>query len=62
MIQIAIVVSEFNSEITFQMLEQARDHAARMKAKVSYVLYVPGAFDMPLAVEKLLMRWSRLAL
>ena len=56
LIQIAIVVSEFNSEITFRMLEQARDRAARVKAKISYVLYVPGAFDMPLAVEKLLKK------
>src|SRR5581483_6258165 len=51
-----MVVSEFNSEITYKMLEKARDHAGRIGAKVSYVLYVPGSFDMPLAVERLLKK------
>src|SRR5919198_254129 len=53
---IAIVVSEFNREITFKMLERARNHADKLGAKVSYVLYVPGTFDMPLAVERLLRK------
>ncbi len=53
---LAIVVSEFNSEITFKMLERARNHAGKIGAKVSYVLYVPGTFDMPLAVERLLKK------
>lgn len=56
MIHLAIVVSEFNSEITFKMLERAKNHASKVGAKVSYVLYVPGTFDMPLAVERLLKR------
>ena len=56
MIHLAIVVSEFNSEITFKMLQRARNHASKAGAKVSYVLYVPGTFDMPLAVERLLKR------
>jgi 6,7-dimethyl-8-ribityllumazine synthase len=56
LIQIAMVISEFNSEITYKMLEKARDHAGRIGAKVSYVLYVPGSFDMPLAVERLLKK------
>ena len=54
--RLAIVVSEFNSEITFKMLERARNHADEVGAKVSYVLYVPGTFDMPLAVERLLKK------
>jgi 6,7-dimethyl-8-ribityllumazine synthase len=56
LIHIAIVVSEFNSEVTFRMLERAKDRAARAGAKVSYILHVPGAFDMPLAVERLLKK------
>lgn len=56
MTRLAIVVSEFNSEITFKMLERARNHADEVGAKVSYVLYVPGTFDMPLAVEQLLKK------
>src|ERR671935_103985 len=56
LIYLAIVVSEFNNEITFKMLEGARDHAANVSAEVSYILYVPGTFDMPLAVERLLRK------
>src|ERR671915_1018916 len=56
LICLAIVVSEFNSEITFKMLEDALEHAANVSSKVSYIMYVPGTFDMPLAVERLLRK------
>jgi 6,7-dimethyl-8-ribityllumazine synthase len=56
LIYLAIVVSEFNSEITFKMLQSARDHTANVSAEISYILYVPGTFDMPLAVEQLLKK------
>lgn len=56
LIYLAIVVSEFNSEVTFKMLEGARDHAATVNAKVNYIMYVPGTFDMPLAVDGLLKK------
>lgn len=56
MIYLAIVVSEFNNEITFKMLEGARDHAATVGAKINYIIYVPGTYDMPLAVEGLLKK------
>jgi 6,7-dimethyl-8-ribityllumazine synthase len=38
------------------MLDRAKDHANRLNAKIGYIVYVPGAFDMPLAVEKLLKK------
>jgi 6,7-dimethyl-8-ribityllumazine synthase len=56
LIRLAIVVSEFNSEITFEMLERARTHADKVGAKTNYILYVPGTFDIPLAVERLLKK------
>lgn len=56
MIRLAIVVSEFNREITFRMLEKAKEQAERVGAKVACVFYVPGAFDMPIAVERLLKK------
>src|SRR5919109_2061736 len=56
LICLAIVVSEFNSEITLKMLQNARDHTANVSAKISYILYVPGTFDIPLAVEHLLKK------
>ena len=38
------------------MLERARSQAEKLNAKAGYVLYVPGTFDMPLAVERLLKK------
>jgi 6,7-dimethyl-8-ribityllumazine synthase len=55
-IRVAIVVSEFNSEITFQMLDMAINHTQRLKVELRYVCYVPGSFDMPLMIEELLKR------
>lgn len=55
-IRVAIVVSEFNSEITFQMLDMAINHAQKLKVELRYVCYVPGSFDMPLMIEELLRR------
>ena len=55
-IRVAIVVSEFNSEITFQMLEIAINHAQKLNVELRFVCYVPGSFDMPLMIEELLKR------
>jgi 6,7-dimethyl-8-ribityllumazine synthase len=55
-IRVAIVVSEFNREITFQMLDMAINHARKLKVEIRYVCYVPGSFDMPLMIEELLKR------
>ena len=51
---IAIVVSEFNEEVTSRMLEVAKEKADLMKLKISYVSMVPGAYDMPIIVDSLL--------
>jgi 6,7-dimethyl-8-ribityllumazine synthase len=50
---IGIVVSEFNFDITSMMLERAKAHAEFLEVNVSKVITVPGVFDMPLAVKKL---------
>ena len=55
-VQLAIVVSEFNSAITFTMLDRARVHADKVGARINYIVNVPGTFDMPLAVEQLLKK------
>ncbi|RMF91536.1 MAG: 6,7-dimethyl-8-ribityllumazine synthase [Methanobacteriota archaeon] len=54
MVNIGIVVSEFNYEVTYAMLELAKEHAHFLGANVAEVFKVPGAFDMPLAVKNLL--------
>jgi 6,7-dimethyl-8-ribityllumazine synthase len=53
MVNLGIVVSEFNYEVSYVMLELAKEHAEFLGAKVKKVFKVPGAFDMPLAVKKL---------
>lgn len=53
-VSLAIVVSEFNYDITKMMLEKALDHARFLDAEVRYIAHAPGVFDMPLFVKKLL--------
>jgi 6,7-dimethyl-8-ribityllumazine synthase len=52
--KIGIVVSEFHYDITMMMLERAKDHAKFLGAEVTRVVQVPGVFDMPLAIRRLL--------
>ena len=52
--KLGIAVAEFNSEITLKMLEIAKEHATSLGAEVVKVIKVPGAFDLPFAVKKLL--------
>ena len=52
--RIGIVVSEFNFDITMMMLERAKEHAKFLGVGVKKTVNVPGVFDMPLAVKKLL--------
>ncbi len=51
---IAIVFSEFNEEVTSRMLAVAREKAELMKLKITDVSMVPGAYDMPIIVDALL--------
>jgi 6,7-dimethyl-8-ribityllumazine synthase len=55
-LNIAIVVAEFNSEITFKMLDLAIEKANVLKINVKYTAKVPGVFDMPLIIDILLQR------
>ena len=56
MARLGFVVSEFNRDITYQMELLGREHARFLGAEVATVVYVPGVFDMPIAVRKLLRR------
>ena len=55
-IRIGIVVSEFNNEITFAMLSEAKKYAKELSSKITYVRFVPGAFDMPIMVQEILKK------
>ncbi len=52
--KIGIVVSEFNYDITRMMLERAKEHADFLGVDVTDVVHVPGVFDMPLAIKRML--------
>jgi len=52
--RIGIVCSEFNFDITQMMLERAKEHAKFMDVDVAKVIMVPGVYDVPLAVKKLM--------
>ncbi|MBE2900031.1 6,7-dimethyl-8-ribityllumazine synthase [Methanothermobacter thermautotrophicus] len=54
-VRIGAVVAEFNYDITHMMLELAKEHARFLDAEITRVIAVPGVFDMPLAVKKLLL-------
>ncbi len=55
-VRLAIVVSEFNYDITRIMLEKALSHARFLGVEVSIVFHVPGVFDSPYAVAKVIAR------
>jgi len=55
-LNIAIVVSEFNEEITSRMLSVAQEKAQIMKLKITYICKVPGAYDMPIIIDTLLQK------
>ncbi len=56
-IRIAIVVSEFNKEITYKMSDLAKENIFKQNdVTLSYLCYVPGCYDMPLIINELLKR------
>ncbi len=53
-VKLGMVVSEFNRDITYMMEILAREHAEFLGAEIVEVIRVPGAFDIPIAVKKML--------
>jgi len=52
--KIGAVVAEFNYDITQMMLELAKEEAKIRNSEITTIFPVPGVFDMPLAIKKLL--------
>ena len=52
--RIGAVVAEFNYDLTHMMLELAKEEAKIRDCEIVQVVPVPGVFDMPLAIKKLL--------
>ena len=55
-VNLAIVVAEFNYDVTSLMLQKAKSHAEFLGATVVTSVFVPGTYDMPVVVKKLLER------
>jgi len=53
-VNIGLVVADFNSAITRKMLDQAIKRTQELDARVTYVCRVPGSFDMPIVLQDLL--------
>lgn len=54
MVKIAIVVSDFNQEITAKMEKNAENVANSLNAEIIKKIHVPGAFEIPFAAKSLL--------
>lgn len=53
-VRIALVVAEFNYDITRMMEEKALSHAKFLGAEVPIVFHVPGFFDSPYGVAQVI--------
>ena len=53
--KLALVAADFNFDVTSLMLERARRHAEFLGAEI-LVVHVPGVFDMPAVIKRLLGR------
>ena len=56
MTSLGLVVARFNSAVTTEMQAAAEDAAAECDAEISELLEVPGAYDAPLAADRLARR------
>ena len=54
--RLGAVVAEFNYEVTSLMLERAKAEAEFLGAEINHIVKVPGVFDMPLAIKKMIQR------
>lgn len=52
---LALVIGEFNKEISEIMEKSAEDYSRKNGAEIAARVYVPGVYDMPIAIKKLLM-------
>ncbi|TMA07281.1 MAG: 6,7-dimethyl-8-ribityllumazine synthase [Methanobacteriota archaeon] len=53
---LAIVAAEFNPEVTDRMVEKAVARAKERGVRVASLVRVPGTFEIPLTIQRLLER------
>jgi 6,7-dimethyl-8-ribityllumazine synthase len=56
MVALGLVVAQFNEPVTVRMAEAARDAADDRDAEIRATRDVPGAYDTPLAADRLARR------
>ena len=56
MVLLGLVVAQFNRDVTDEMETRARETAGDCDAEIVDTLYVPGAYDTPLAADRLARR------
>lgn len=56
MVTLGLVVAQFNDSVTGPMAEAAREAAAARDAEIAAEVPVPGAYDAPLAADRLARR------
>lgn len=56
MVTLGLVVAQFNRSVTEKMADSAREAAAGRGAEITETLRVPGAYDSPLAADRLARR------
>ncbi|MGI5964587.1 MAG: 6,7-dimethyl-8-ribityllumazine synthase [Candidatus Methanomethylophilaceae archaeon] len=52
--RIGMVAAEFNFDVTSMMIQRAEAEAEFLGVKITKKVFVPGVYDIPLAVKKLL--------
>lgn len=58
MVTLGLVVARFNRSVTEQMETAAHDAADELEAEIAETVHVPGAYDAPLAADRLARRDS----
>ncbi|WP_299264808.1 6,7-dimethyl-8-ribityllumazine synthase [Halorientalis sp.] len=56
MVRLGLVVAEFNRDVTEEMEAAAKTRADELDAEVVETVHVPGAYDSPLAADRLARR------
>lgn len=54
--RIGLVAAEFNFDVTSMMIERAKAEADFLGVEITEEFFVPGVYDMPLAVKKLIQK------
>lgn len=54
--RIGLVAAEFNFDVTSMMIQRAKAEADFLGVKITEEFFVPGVYDIPLAVKNLIQR------